>query len=91
MSVGDIFNHLLKKENLDTEYDYHRAIDIWPIVVGPGINRYTISRSVNNGIMTVWLSSAPLRNEMMLTKSQLISRLNEELGGKQIIKDIIFK
>ena len=87
-SVAEIISNLLRKENLEQQWDEHRVLNIWPEIVGPGINRYTVNRS--NGILTVWLSSAPLRNELMLSRSLLAKRINQAVG-KDIIRDIIFR
>ena len=89
-NVGQIINDLLKKENLDVALDEHRASALWPQIVGDGINRYTISRSVRDGVMTVRLSSASLANELMLIRANIIQRINEALG-REIIHEIIFK
>lgn len=89
-SVGDIIEHFLKAEHLDAPLDAQRASAIWPQVVGQGINRYTISRSVEGGVMTVRLSSAVLRGELMMARSTLVNRINEALG-KKVITDIVFK
>ena len=89
-NVGQIINDLLKKENLDVALDEHRASALWPQIVGDGINRYTISRSVRDGVMTVRLSSASLANELMLIRESIIQRINEALG-REIIHEIIFK
>ena len=88
--LGDIIKDFLKQQDLEDELDEHRASALWPSIVGAGINRYTISRHVSKGVMTVHLSSAPLRNELMITRSSLIARLNEALG-REVIKEIVFK
>ena len=89
-NIGQIIDDLLKRENLDVALDEHRASAMWPQIVGDGINRYTIKRYVNNGIMTVHLSSASLSNELMLNRASIIQRINEALG-REIIHEIIFK
>jgi predicted nucleic acid-binding Zn ribbon protein len=89
-NVGQIINDLLKKENLDVALDEHRASALWLQIVGDGINRYTISRSVRDGVMTVRLSSASLANELTLIRANIIQRINEALGH-EIIHEIIFK
>ena len=89
-NIGQIINDLLKKEKLDVALDEHRACALWPQIVGDGINRYTIKRYVNNGVMTVHLSSASLANELMLNRDRIIVRINEALG-RDIIHEIIFK
>ncbi len=89
-NIGQIINDLLKKENLDVALDEHRACALWPQIVGDGINRYTIKRYVNNGVMTVHLSSASLANELMLNRQRIIQSINQALG-REIIREIIFK
>ena len=89
-NIGQIIDELLKRENLDVALDEHRASAMWPQIVGDGINRYTIKRYVNNGVMTVHLSSASLSNELMLNRDSIIQRINEALG-REIIHEIIFK
>ncbi len=89
-SVGDIINQVLRQERLDTRLDEQRALALWPKLVGQGINRYTTDRSVKNGVLTFTISSAPLRNQLMLSRSSLIARINETLG-REVIKEIIFR
>lgn len=88
-TIGDIVNNFLKQENLDTQLDEYRAAALWPHIVGDGINRYTISRDVRNGVMHVRLSSASLRAELTMLRSALVTRINEAMGH-EVIKDIIF-
>lgn len=88
-TIGEIVQDYLKRENLDTALDEHRASALWPEIVGQGINRYTITRWVKDGVMHVQLSSAPLRNELMLNRTRVIQLINEALG-RDVIKEIVF-
>ena len=87
--IGEIVNQYLKKENLDTALDEHRASALWPQIVGQGINHYTVKRWVKDGVMHVHISSAPLRNELMLNRSRIIALINDTLG-RPVIKEITF-
>jgi predicted nucleic acid-binding Zn ribbon protein len=88
--IGEIIKNFIKQENLEGAMNEQKASFVWPEVVGYGINRYTISRSVKNGVMTVRLSSATLRNELMMSRSLLVQRINEAVGAP-VLTDIIFK
>lgn len=88
-TIGEIVQDYLKQENLDAALDEHRASALWPQIVGQGINRYTVTRWVKDGVMHVQLSSAPLRNELLLNRSRVIQLINEALG-REVIKDIVF-
>lgn len=87
--IGEIINGYLKQENLDLALDEHRASALWPEIVGQGVNRYTMRRWVKDGVMHVQLSSAPLRNELMLNRSRIVALVNEALG-REVIHDIVF-
>ncbi|MCH4154885.1 MAG: DUF721 domain-containing protein [Muribaculaceae bacterium] len=87
--IGEVINALLKADNLDVKLDEQRISAVWPDVVGMGVNRYTIERYVKQGTLYVRLSSASLRNELMLCRTSLISRLNEAVG-RQVINNITF-
>ena len=89
-SIGDLIQGFLETEKLDTKMYELRASAMWSEVVGPGVNRYTINRYVKDGILYVRLSSAPLRNELMLGRSILVKRMNEAIGH-EVIKDILFR
>lgn len=89
-TVGQIIQHYLESEKLDTKMYELRIAELWADVVGPGVNRYTINRYVKDRCLFVRLSSAALRNELMLGRSVLVKRLNDAVGH-EVINDIIFK
>ena len=89
-SIAEVIEGFMKAEQLDTQLNEQRASALWPQIVGQGINRYTISRDVRDGVLIVRLSSAPLRNELMMNRSALIKRINEALG-QEVIREIIFQ
>lgn len=89
-TVGQIIQHYLESEKLDTKMYELRIAELWADVVGAGVNRYTINRYVKDRCLFVRLSSAALRNELMLGRSVLVKRLNDAVGH-EVINDIIFK
>ena len=89
-SIAEVIDGFMKAEQLDTQLNEQRASALWPQIVGQGINRNTISRDVRDGVLIVRLSSAPLRNELMMNRSALIKRINEALG-QEVIREIIFQ
>lgn len=89
-TIGQIVDNFLHHEQLDTQLDELRASALWQQVVGQGINRYTASRTVARGVLTVHITSAPLRNELMLMRSSIIERINAALG-REVIREIVFR
>ena len=87
--LGEIIDDALKASNLDTVAAEHRASYLWAEVVGPGLNRYTARRYVERGVMHVYLTSGPLKNELSFHRARIIEALNRAVGS-DVIKDIIF-
>lgn len=89
-TVGDIINRLLKEENLDSKLNEQRLLNILPEMVGPVVARYISRRYIINKILYVHITSAPLRNEISLHRSNLLRLLNEAIADNTIV-DIIIK
>lgn len=88
-SVGDVLRSLLDETSLQGRIDELKAAEIWNSVVGPDIAALCKKPSVKNGVMTVGVSNASLRNDLMLSRSQIISVINGIIG-KDTIKEIKF-
>jgi len=66
-----------------------RLIDYWNHTMSPVVSRYTDSLFVKNRILYVKLTSSVLKNELMMSREQLIVNLNKEVN-RNIIDNIIF-
>ncbi|MDE6079368.1 MAG: DUF721 domain-containing protein [Duncaniella sp.] len=86
--IGSIIDEVMERCGLTDSLNDQRASAIWAEVVGPGINRYTSRRYVDRGVMHVYLTSAPLKNELQFVKERLIEALNKALGA-EIVKELI--
>ena len=87
--IADVIGDFMQQEDIETSMLEHRALQHWGDV-GPGANRLTTERYVDNGIITVKIASASLKNDLMLTRSSIIAQLNQ-LAGKPVIREIIFR
>ena len=89
-SIAEIIGDFMQQEDIELTMLERRALQHWVNVVGPGVNRMTTERFVENGVITVKISSAALRNDLMLSRSAIIAQLNQ-LVGKDVIREIIFR
>jgi len=64
--------------------------DAWRSEMGDVICSYTDRLYFNNGKLIVYLTSAPLRSELSMSKAKLIDVLNTACGD-QYVKDIILR
>ena len=88
-SFAEIFDENMALAGASDMMARHQACYLWPEIVGPGVNRYTYKRYVDdNGCLHVHISSAPLKNELSFLRKKLIEQLNTTVGS-QAITDII--
>ena len=88
-SIGELIRHYLRQEGLETPLNEVRLIKAWPEVLGPVINSYTKELYIKNQVLYVHLTSAVLRQELMMGREILVRNLNAKVGA-QVITNIIF-
>lgn len=89
IAVGDILRLYIDMGGNTDEFDRRKIEYAWADIVGPDINRATVSRRVQGDVLHVHISSAPLKNELTYATQPLVKALNEAVG-KQIINKIVF-
>lgn len=88
-SVGDVLRNLLEETSLQDRMDELKAASMWDKVVGKSFAKQTSKPSVKNGIMTVGIPNASLRNELMMNRTRLREIINKNIG-KEVITEIKF-
>ncbi len=89
-SIGNAINAYLRATGLETPLNEHRLINAWPQVVGESVARYTMELNIYNQTLFVKVSSAIVRNELMMRRTEITSRLNEKAGA-QVITGIVLR
>ena len=87
--LGDVITQVLKKQNLAPQLNETRLFDAWEKVLGKSVAAYTTNKYIKNKVLYVKISSAVLRNELLMSRELLIVSLNREVGA-EVIKDIFF-
>ncbi len=89
-SFAQIFDENMARAGQTDGLARHKACYIWPEIVGPNVNRYTTRRYVtDNGVLHIYISSAPLKQELSFLRSRLVAQINEAVGS-DAITDIEF-
>ena len=88
--VGGVIMQYLREMGLETPLNEHRLIQAWDTVLGPAVSRYTKEIRIYNQVLFVTISSAALRNELMMRRTELVARLNAQAGA-QVITQIVVK
>lgn len=85
--IAAIIDEAMKRSGLTEGLNAQRAAAAWVDVVGPAINRYTLRRYVDRGVLHVYLTSAPLKNELSFSRTALVAAINRAVGA-DVITDI---
>ena len=88
--VGGVILQYLREFGLETPLNEHRLLLAWDKVLGPAVSRYTKELRIYNQVLFVTITSAALRNELMMRRTELVSRLNAEAGA-QVITQIVLR
>ncbi len=80
---------LVESENMLPRLDERKAVQLWPSIIGRHLAALTGRPDVRNGVMTVSVPSAPLRQELHASRSQLVAAINEAIG-RSTLTDIRF-
>lgn len=88
--IGDVIRYFLRQQGLESPLNEFRLVQAWDEMVGPAIARYTENLYIKNQTLYVHLTSAVLRQELMMARELLIKNLNREVGA-QVIVNIVFR
>lgn len=85
--LNGIINKLFTQENrLSRGYNEFSIESIWRETFGNVISNYTTSVKYYKGTLTVYISSAPLRQELDMSKEAVVEKLNKALKYKKVDK-----
>ena len=90
LSIKEIIAQFIDVNDMGQKLDETQLIRLWPKIAGETVNAYTQSLQVRNRTLYVHLSSAMLRNELMMLRNELLRRYTEEFGHP-VIDNIVFR
>lgn len=88
--LKNIIGNLFKDSKLETKFLETKIPLIWHEVVGNYIGERTTKIFAKGSTVFVYISSAPLKQEMMHNRDKIITLLNQKLG-ENTVKEIIIK
>ncbi len=82
VNMKDVLQLMLKKYGLEEKYVSVRIKEAWRTLFGNGIANQCDGFYYKNGELTVRIQSAALRNDLSMSKTLLIERINQALGAE---------
>ncbi len=87
-SLKEVIEQLLDTYKLRDKLNTVKLHKAWEEMMGESISKRTDKLIFKDDILTIYLSSAPLKEELNYGREQIKSMLNEQLGG-DFIKEVI--
>ncbi len=88
ISLGDALQQFLNKSKLKYSVQALQIEDVWENLMGKTIARYTDKIKIYGQTLYIHTNVAPLKQELMFQKQNIIDRVNEQLG-ENTIKEVV--
>ena len=89
-SIGIVIKKLLKNQKLEGRLKELDVLELSKELLGENLMKYINDLSIKNGKLIIKVRSAAVRNELSYQKSEIIKKVNEQVGNK-ILQEIILK
>lgn len=87
LPLDEVLKKLLREEGLEVPLLQKRLVDAWEVVTGNVVSRYTAEKYIRNQTLFVKITNPALRQDLNMMRTQLVKRLNEQVGSF-VISDI---
>ena len=88
VNIKMAIDKMLDTYKIRKKFDETSLIAAWPEIIGPAIANRTQSIYIRDRKLFVKVESAVVKNELILMRSQIIKRMNEQVG-QEVIDDLI--
>ena len=88
-TVGEAMRDLLDTYKLTARYEQTQLIQSWERLMGSPVARRTDKLFIKDQKLYVKLNSAPLKQELNLSKSKILALFLQEFG-EVIVTDVVF-
>ena len=89
-SMQDALKQFLNQSKLRGDMQALQIEEIWEKLMGKTISKYTESIKIIHHTLYITTNVAPLKNELLYQKENIVKRVNEALG-ERVIKEVIIK
>lgn len=89
-SIGEALNLLLERSKWKPKVIEVRMRDEWETIVGKTISKYTRSIYMKDSVLTIYTDVAPLKQELLVGREQLIKNINDYFK-ENVVTEIVIK
>ncbi len=89
-SLGEVIQQFIKAYKIEDKITEVKINAAWGKVMGSQIQSLTEKTVFKNNVLTVYLRSAPLREELSMARTKITEKINQEVG-KTAVKELVFR
>lgn len=89
-TMKDAVYELLNNYKIKNKYDEAHIIQVWGDLMGKEVASRTEEVYIKNQTIFIKVSSPPLRNELLMQKTSILDRVNQNLGEEKL-KEIVLR
>lgn len=88
-ALGTAFLRLLRNQHNEAGYFRARTKLVWEKFFGKHVADHTRDFLVRNRKLYVYVTNAPLRNQLTMVREGIRTRLNEEFGEEYLVEVVV--
>lgn len=89
-SMSDAMKHFLRTSKISSSLRALQIEDVWETLMGKTIAKYTEKIQIYGSTLYITTTVAPLKQELLYQKENIVKRVNEALGEEKI-KEVVIK
>lgn len=89
-SIKEVLKDLVETYRLKSKLTQSKVEELWKKLMGKTVTDHTTELRIRNQKLYVTVDSAPLRQELSYTRSDILDKLNTELG-EHFLKEVLIK
>ena len=89
-SLGDALKYFLNHSKLKGYIQALQIEDVWEQIMGKTIAKYTEKIQIQGKTLFISTTMAPLKQELLFQKDNIIKRVNEILG-ENVVKEVVIQ
>lgn len=86
IGMEELVSQFVKDMKLTSGLNQQRAAEAWNVVSGAG--KYTLSVTLERGIMTCYINSSLVRNQLYFQKEMLLKSVNDYLSKDSLYSGV---
>jgi predicted nucleic acid-binding Zn ribbon protein len=89
-SLGEAMEQFLRSSRINGGIQALRIEEVWEELMGKTIGKYTEKISIHGHTLYITTTIAPLRQELLYQKENIILRVNEKMG-EGTVKEVVIR